>query len=116
MRKINKSSIRVARVDGVGGAVAPNEGPPGPHSSFADVGTPFAGPVCGCNARDRDGQLDLALRFSVAAVVTGLRLDQARPETPIELRIMGRLLDGTPFQATDCITIGGNGRRPNAQR
>ncbi len=116
VRKINKSSIRVARVDSVGGAVAPNEGPPGPHSSFEDVGTPFDGPACGCSARAGDGQLDLALRFSVAAVVTGLRLDKAPPETPIELRITGRLLDGTPFQATDCITIGGNGGRPNAPR
>jgi hypothetical protein len=116
VRKINESSIRVARVDGVGGAVAPNEGPPGPHSSFEDMGTPFEGPVCGCNARARDGQLDLALRFSGPALMSGLRLERTRTETPIELRIMGRLLDGTPFQATDCITIGGNGRRPNGQR
>ncbi|MFH1108547.1 MAG: hypothetical protein V1790_05015 [Planctomycetota bacterium] len=116
VRKINKSSIRVARVDDVGEAVAPNEGPPGPRSTVEDVGTPFDGPACGCNANAGDGQLDLALRFSVAAVRTGLRLDQAPPETPIELRIAGRLLDGTPFQATDCITIGGNGRRPNGQR
>ena len=116
VRKINKSSIRVTRVDGVGGAVAPNEGPPGPHSSFEDVGTPFDGPACGCSARAGDGQLDLALRFSIPTLMSALRLDQDPPETPIDLRITGRLLDGTPFQATDCITIGGNGRRPNAPR
>ncbi len=116
VRKIKMSSIRLVRVDGVGGAVTPHEGPQGAHSSFDDLGTPFKGPACGCNARARDGQLDLALRFSIPELMRGLRLERTHAETPIELRIMGRLYDGTPFEATDCITVGGDGRHPDARR
>ncbi|MCZ6735823.1 MAG: hypothetical protein O7C65_08545, partial [Planctomycetota bacterium] len=38
--EVDISSLLLSRADGVGGGVAPNEGPPGPHSVFADVATP----------------------------------------------------------------------------
>jgi hypothetical protein len=38
---IDVASLTIHRADGTGGSVGPNEGPPGPHSEFEDVGTPF---------------------------------------------------------------------------
>ena len=56
-------ALRLSRADGVGGEVAPNEGPPGPHSVFADVATPFEGVPCDCHALLGDGQVDLSMKF-----------------------------------------------------
>jgi hypothetical protein len=39
--QIDLESVVISRADGMGGAIGPNEGPPGPHSEFEDVGTPF---------------------------------------------------------------------------
>lgn len=39
--QVDLSTLLIERNDGVGGAVAPNEGPPGPHTVFEDIATPF---------------------------------------------------------------------------
>jgi hypothetical protein len=40
---VDLATVRLSRADGVGGSVAPHEGPRGPHSVFEDVATPFDG-------------------------------------------------------------------------
>ena len=57
--EIDVSSVTISRADGTGGSVGPNEGPPGPHSDFEDVGTPFEGEECDCHEAGGDGILDL---------------------------------------------------------
>ena len=104
---IDVSSVRLSRADGVGGNVAPNEGPPGPHSVFEDVGTPFdGGEWCDCHKFEGDGIVDLSMHFRTDDVVEALELNALGNGDLVELVITGSLLDGTEFTRTgDCILI-----------
>ena len=102
---IDISSLTIARADGVGGSVAPNEGPPGPHSTFDDVGTPFEGELCDCHDLDGDGITDLVMHFSTPQMVEALQLSDLPGGSQVELVISGMLTDTTPFTATDCIEL-----------
>jgi probable HAF family extracellular repeat protein len=99
-------SVVLSRADGVGGAVAPNEGPPGPHSTFEDRATPFDGEACDCHEDTGDGILDLSLKFRTDDVVEILQLDDLELGDEVELVVSGTQLDGTEFTtAGDCILI-----------
>jgi hypothetical protein len=103
---IDVSSVRLSRTDGVGADVAPNEGPPGPHSVFADVATPFEGVPCDCHELIGDGLDDLSMKFRTQAVVAALQLGGLSGGDEVELVITGTLLDGTAFTTGgDCIQI-----------
>jgi hypothetical protein len=112
VRKIDPASLRLVRVDGVGGSVTPHEGPPGPHTLLQDVATPFDGGECGCHTAAGDGQVDFLLHFAVQAMLTDLGLDQVPSESSVELRVEGRLSDGSTFTASDCVVVSQPGRRP----
>ena len=104
--EVDLDSVRLRRVDGVGGEVAPNEGPPGPHSVIEDVATPFEGEPCECHDLEADGFLDLSLKFKTDDVVAALELDALNNGDELELVVTGQLLDGTEFtSAGDCILI-----------
>lgn len=115
--QVDISSILLSRADGVGGSVAPNEGPPGPHSVFEDVATPFDGELCDCHELQGDGILDLSMKFRTDDVVAALELDDFRRGDLVELVVTGILLDGTEFEAGDCILIvGGNWQSSDGAR
>lgn len=99
--QVDISTLQLSRADGVGGSVAPHEGPPGPHTVFADVGTPFAGELCDCHELEGDGIVDVSMKFKVQDLVDILELGNAIGY--VELVLTGNLLDGTPFEARDCI-------------
>ena len=101
--EIDVASIMLSRADGLGGSVAPNEGPPGPHSVFADIATPFAGGPCDCHDLEGDGIMDLSMKFKIDCVVDALGL--AETHGNVELIITGLLLDGTSFEARDCVAL-----------
>ena len=103
--QIDISSVLISRADGTGGSVAPNEGPPGPHSVLEDVGTPFDGESCDCHELQGDGVVDLLMHFQTQEVVEALELDDLPPGTFVELTVTGVLLDKTPFAANDCIRL-----------
>jgi len=103
--KIDIDTVELARADGVGGSVAPHEGPPGPHSVHEDVGTPFHGEACDCHEAGGDGIVDLFMKFKSDGVVVILLLNELDPGALVELVVTGSLLDGTPFAATDCIRL-----------
>ena len=101
---IEVSSVRLSRADSVGGEVPPNEGPPGPHSVFEDVATPFEGQPCDCHALGGDGIIDLSMKFRTDDVVEALELNDLGNGDLVELIIAGLLVDGTEFtSAGDCI-------------
>jgi hypothetical protein len=102
---VDAGSILLSRADGIGGAVAPHEGPPGPHSEFEDVGTPFHGEWCECHEEEGDGLTDLSLKFKTDDVVDALELDDLPMGEWVELVLSGALLDGTPFEVSDCIRL-----------
>ncbi|UCG15671.1 MAG: hypothetical protein JSV19_10295, partial [Phycisphaerales bacterium] len=92
---IDIASVRLSRADGVGGEVAPHEGPPGPHSFFDDVATPYYGESC--HELGADGIVDLQMHFENEVVTAALELDALAPGAVVELIINGSLLDRTPF-------------------
>jgi hypothetical protein len=103
---IDVSSVLLWRADGVGDQVAPNEGPPGPHSTFEDVATPFEGEACDCHELSGDEVVDLVLKFRTDAVVEALLLDDQNHGDEIELVVTGTLIGGAEFTtAGDCILI-----------
>ena len=108
VQEINLATIELTRSDGIGGSVAPHEGPPGPHSVFADVATPFGDPAatdCGCHALLGDGTLDLLMKFHRPTLVSVLNLNNLPSGAFVPLKIRGNLEDGTPFEARDCIRL-----------
>ncbi len=104
--EVDLASILLVRTDGLGGSIAPHEGPPGPHSEFEDVATPFEGEEqCDCDELGGDGILDLSMKFKSANLVAALELDDLKAGDFVSLTLTGNLLDGTPFEAADCIRI-----------
>jgi len=111
--QIDVSSVTISRGDGTGGSVGPNEGPPGPHSVFEDVGTPFEGEVCGCHEAEGDGILDLSMKFKTRDVADLLPVDDPSGAL-VPLVVSGTLLDGTAFtSASDCVRLVPPGSLPN---
>ena len=111
--EVDLASIVLVRTDGVGGSIAPHEGPPGPHSEFEDVATPFEGEEqCDCHELEGDGLLDLSLKFKSSDLVDALGLDDLKAGDFVSLTLTGSLLDGTPFEAADCIQIVPPGSMP----
>ncbi|MHC4968726.1 MAG: sialidase family protein [Planctomycetota bacterium] len=103
--EVDVSTVLLSRADGVGGSASPNEGPPGPHSVFADVATPFGGTLCDCHEATGDGITDLSMKFWTDDVVSALQLDGLSPGDLVELCVSATLLDGGAIEGCDCIWI-----------
>jgi hypothetical protein len=80
-------------------------GVPPKRTSFADVGTVFRGVPCDCSEDGPDGIEDITLKFSAPAVLEAL--GEVHVGDVIPLTLTGTLLDGTPFEASDCMKIVG---------
>ena len=102
---VDISTLRLSRAAGIGGELAPFDGPPGPHTVIEDAATPFTGELCDCDILAGDGVLDLSMKFSRPAMTSVLALEGLAPGANVELVLSGTLLDGTPFEARDCIQI-----------
>jgi hypothetical protein len=102
---IDVPTVQLARADGMGGSVGPHEGPPGPHSVFEDVATPFDGDVCDCHELGGDGVMDLSMKFKTDEVVAALQMNDFDPGALVEFVVTGNLLDGTAFEARDCVRL-----------
>jgi uncharacterized membrane protein len=100
---IDIDSIELARADGMGGSVVPF------RTNFEDVGTPFDGEPCDCHEMGGDGYDDLTMKFRTQDVVEALELDSVEGFEFVELIVTGTLLDGTPFEGTDCVRINAPG-------
>ena len=98
--QVDSSTVMLSRADGVGEAISPQGNP-----RFKDVATPFEGKLCDCHTAGKDGILDLRAKFKTADMEAAFGFDAEPTGTVIELTLTGALLDGTPFQANDCITI-----------
>jgi hypothetical protein len=85
---------------------------------YEDVGTPPApgADPCSCDdarpkdeedEEDGDGIVDLTLKFPAPEVVAAI--SEAADGERRPLTLTGKLMDGTPFEAVDCMTIRANG-------
>jgi hypothetical protein len=89
--QVDLDSLLLVRTDGVGGSVAPNFGPPGPHPTIDDVATPFEGEECDCHEATGDGIDDLMLHFRTDDVVANLDLNSFPPGAFVSLTLTGTL-------------------------
>jgi hypothetical protein len=109
-------SVELSRCDGMGEAVTPHFGPPGPGPKIVDLNHPNDDEVgcggeavpCACNDdQSSDGIDDLSLRFATSAMAEAFLLDEAPGGSIITLVLTGELADGSGFAAADCIQIVG---------
>lgn len=112
---IDTDSLILGRADGVGGAVTPIAKRSLWIGTIEDVATPFAGDPCDCHDLAGDGFEDLVIRFSTQRMATVLELGSESRGASVMLTVSGSLVDGTEFEASDCIVITGRISRP-AQR
>jgi probable HAF family extracellular repeat protein len=70
-----------------------------------DVGTPLDGQECECHEPEGDGHDDLLIHFSKREIILALGLDEMETGAVVPITVEGELLDGTPFEATDCVTL-----------
>ncbi len=111
---VDAASLTLARADGVGGSIAPLSD--ARRARVGDVATPFVGESCDCHESGGDGVLDLSLKFSTLDMSWALELDTLARGTIVELVLRGALLDGTTFEARDCIVIPGKNRESRGAR
>jgi hypothetical protein len=111
---IDVRTVALSRTDGAGGSVRPHQGPAGPRPQLSDVATPSPGGPCSCGSSTSDGMVDLVLPFDQAEMLQTLRLDSLRSGAEVQLRVSGRLRDGTPFEVVDCVTLLTPGRPSTA--
>ncbi|UCF35206.1 MAG: hypothetical protein JSV78_07860 [Phycisphaerales bacterium] len=112
MADVDISTLRISRADGVGGEVAPHEGPPGPHTVVADVATPFYGEGCECAAGDADGIMDISMKFDTELVNEVLEMADLMPGALVPLVVTGNLNNGCAFVAYDCVRLVPPGTAP----
>jgi len=75
--------------------------------SIEDVSAPVGnGNDCTCQ-EGPDGHSDLVIHFSRREIIQTLGLDTMESGTVVPITVEGNLLDGTPFEATDCVTLVG---------
>ncbi len=74
------------------------------RSSFEDVTRPATGgDECACTTGGPDGFMDLTLKFSRQKIAVAI--GPAEDGDVVVLTLTGSLIDGTPFEASDCVTI-----------
>jgi streptogramin lyase len=95
--------ITIRRADGTGGSIEPNEGPPGPKSKIKDAGEPLVAFPCACHDAGPDGIDDLVMFFKSGDMADVLELHDVGKGVAVGLVVEGKLLDGTDFDARDCI-------------
>lgn len=109
--QIDSHTLMLRRSDGVGGIVTPLSGPPGPGITTGDVATPFAAELCDCHGVGGDGIDDLLLKFSTRQLAGAFELSGLPSGLSVMLTLTGSLLDGTAFEASDCVVIPGKPAR-----
>ena len=108
---VDVSSVVLGRSDGLGSEIRPAAMKNGRlRASIEDVATPLDGTGCDCHERGGDAIDDLMLKFSTPEMSRAFELDALPRGERIELVLRGSLLDGTTFNATDCIAIPGTDR------
>jgi hypothetical protein len=95
-------------VEGVDRASLLLEGIAPLRSALEDVAAPSSGEECDCSDAGADGVLDLTLKFSAEDVLAAIGSGPFDGAVPVTLT--GTLLDGTPFEATDCLRLVGTGK------
>lgn len=79
------------------------EGVPPLRNALEDVATPADGEDCDCTTVGPDGYMDLTLKFAKSEIVAAI--GPVENGDLVEVTLSGALLDGTTFEAHDCVLI-----------
>jgi hypothetical protein len=103
---IDLSTLRIQRVSTIPGGIQTAAAKLKPTwLGISDVVTPFHGPNGGCNNLGPDGVQDVLFEIPTSIVRRGLGLAGLPHGTTVEVRVIGRLIDGTPFEARDTLVV-----------
>lgn len=105
VRRVDLTSLRLARADGAGEEVAPFQRWQMYAPSFSDVTAPFK--ACRCRPLTPDSVPDMRVYFSAWDLSGSLKFSTAVPGDTVGLVLRGYLEDGSAFQAIDCVTVAG---------
>ncbi len=61
--------------------------------------------MCDCHHTNGDGVLDVQMRFDRSELRAAFELASLPRRTILELCLTGRLNDGSPFKACDCVRV-----------
>jgi hypothetical protein len=95
------TSLKLARVDGVGRPIALANVP----RSLSDVTRPYYGPVGGCNTLGAEGYTDLVVNVPHWMLVRALGLGSLPTGTDVEVELTGSLTDGSTFAVRDFVRV-----------
>lgn len=99
--QVDSSTLVMRRTDGVGGSVQFFA------AAVMDACTPVESDDCDdCPLVAPDGYDDQILLADAQTMVTNLLIGGETNGTVLEIEVSGQLLDGTPFTAQDCVTVG----------
>jgi hypothetical protein len=73
--------------------------------SIEDVAAPVEEDECTCQEVGPDGFADLVIHFSRREIISALGLGAMARDTEVPITVTGELLDGTQFEATDCVRL-----------
>jgi len=83
------------------------------RSHIEDMSAPMTnGDECKCTVGHPDGYMDLTLKFEAQGIAEVI--DGVAPGDQKMLTVTGQLLDGTPFETSDCIAVVGGRKVPLA--
>ena len=102
---IDLDSLSLSRTDGLGVSLPLVPDRPSTLFVFDDVAAPRNGESCECHTTGPDGMADLLLHVYSPLVSEALALDSLTVGASVELQVRGILLDGSAFQAVDCIWL-----------
>jgi len=108
---VDRSTLRLSRADGVGGEISPGLSRRKATAYSADVTAPRPDWTYDCGDSQEDGTLDLVVGFSFSTMVEQFQLRGLSAGDTLRLRVTGNLVDGTPFSASDCLTLSSSWRR-----
>jgi hypothetical protein len=102
--EIDADTVRVRRVDGVGGILSPyRHVAGGPLGTIVDVTSPFHGPLGACDVGSPDGVEDFVFDLRKVDMAEVLQIDT--PGAGIALRISGQMADQRTFFSEDVIFV-----------
>lgn len=107
---VDFGSLTLERTDGFGDVVSPAIRGRQGRMVVVDLASPFQTSDCDCHGTKSDGVDDLLVKFPMTEMVQAFQLNALSRGTTVVLTLRGLITDGTPFQASDCIEITGNGR------
>lgn len=99
--QVDRNSLQLSRADGFGNSIRLASLP----LAYQDITRPYYGPSGGCNTAGPEAYTDASVTVPNWMLKRAFGLSGMPIGSQVELRLEGRLNDGTPFNVVDHITV-----------